>query len=386
MGIYLDHAATTPVLPEAAQMLAEASLRGFGNPSSIHIRGQMAREAMDEARQVTAKALGCLADEIVFTSGGTEANSLALIGACLARQDSGRHLVISAVEHESVRNTAHFLETLGFRVTEIPVDPAGLVDPGDIARALTPETILISVMTVNNIIGTVQPVTEISELARKRKILFHTDAVQAFPNMLVEPGSLGVDLLSLSSHKFRGPKGMGVLYVRKGTPLVPLVRGGHQENGLRAGTENLPGIMALALAIKRSRENLEKAETELRRLRNLLAEDILANLDHVKLNGHSERAAPHIAHFSVDFTDGESLVRNMDHEGVIVSAGSACSSEEGKTSHVLEAIGQSGPLARGTVRFSLSRETTEQEVRDASAVFRNVVVRLRSASAAGRFA
>ncbi|AWR86608.1 cysteine desulfurase family protein [Meiothermus taiwanensis] len=370
--IYLDYAATTPLDPEVRAAM-EGVLEEYGNPSSIHQLGRRARSLLEEGRERLARALGCKPRELVLTSGGSEADALALYGVALAR---GRgHLVSTAVEHSAVLQTLKNLERLGFEVTLLWPDRQGLIYPEQVAEALRPETILVSVMTVNNELGTLYPVRQIAEVCRARGVLLHTDAVQALGTVPCQVETLGADLISLAAHKFYGPKGVGALYVRKGVELFPIIPG-KQEQGYRGGTENLPAVYGQGLAAEKAVARLAEESRRLLALRGRLEARLLA-LPGVVLNGHPTLRSPKHVNVTVQEADGEGLLLNLDLLGVAVSSGSACSSGSLEPSHVLLAIGRSKEEAKASVRFSLGRYTTEAEVDQAAQVFAEAVGRSR---------
>ncbi len=370
--IYLDYAATTPLDPEVRAAM-EGVLEEYGNPSSIHQLGRRARSLLEEGRERLARALGARPREVVLTAGGSEADALALYGAALAR---GRgHLVSTAVEHSAVLQALKNLERLGFEVTLLQPDRQGLIYPEQVAEALRPETILVSVMAVNNELGTLYPVREIAEVCRARGVLLHTDAVQALGTVPCQVETLGADLISLAAHKFYGPKGVGALYVRKGVELFPIIPG-KQEQGYRGGTENLPAVYGQGVAAEKAAARLAEESQRLLALRERLEARLLA-VPGVLLNGHPTLRSPKHVNVTVRGADGEGLLLNLDLLGVAVSSGSACSSGSLEPSHVLLAIGRSKEEARASVRFSLGRYTTEAEVDQAAQAFAEAVGRSR---------
>lgn len=377
--VYLDHGATSPLRKEALEAMLPFLQERYGNPSSLHSPGRKVRTAIERAREETALALGAEPEEIIFTSGGTEANNIAIRGAAQARRGKG-HLLTSSVEHHAVLDVCRELAGEGFEVTLLPVDRYGLVSPETVARALKPETFLISVMMANNEVGTVEPVAEIGALARERGILFHTDAVQAVGQLPVDVSEMKVDLLSLSAHKFNGPKGVGALYVRRDTPLTPLYSGGGQERQLRPGTENVPGIIGLARALTLAVEELPEKSRRLKALRDRLIEGLLAMGDAV-LNGHPSSRLPGNVNVSFNYIEGEALLLGLDLEGVAASSGSACTSGSLEPSHVLMAMGLGLQLARGSLRLTLGRGNSDGCVDYVLAVLAPLVDRLRKMSA-----
>jgi cysteine desulfurase len=378
--IYLDYAATTPTRPEVVQAMLPYYSNAFGNPSSLYSYGLEARQAIEAARNKVAAAIGAKKEEIVFTGGGSEADNLAIKGVAFANGRKGNHIITSVIEHHAVLATCKFLEKRGFKVTYLPVDKYGLVDPEKVRKAIREKTILISIMHANNEIGTIQPIAEIGEIARKAKIYFHTDAVQTIGHIPVDVNELKVDMLAMSAHKFYGPKGVGVLYVRKGTRIVPLINGGEQEMGRRAGTENVPGIVGLGTAIELAGLEMAPEAERLTALRNKLIQGIPERIEKVQLNGHPERRLPNNVNFSVEYIEGESTCLNLDLEGICISTGSACSSAEAKPSHVLLAIGLSPEKARSSLRFTLGRLTTAEDIERVLEVLPRSVARLRAIS------
>ncbi|HKX16914.1 MAG TPA: cysteine desulfurase family protein [bacterium] len=374
--MYLDYAATTPVDPRVLAAILPYFTEHSGNASSMHAFGQEARSAVDRARVEVASQLGARPGEIVFTSGATEADNLAVAGVALAR---GRHVVTSTIEHHAIHESCHFLQERGYEVTMVPVGSSGIIDPDDVRRALRPDTSLISIMAANNEIGTLQPVAEIGAIAREHGVPFHTDATQWVGALPARVNDLKVDLLSLSAHKRYGPKGVGALYVRTGTPLVPLQRGGGHERGRRGGTENVPGIVGLGEALRIAGLEMDGEAERLSALRDRLIAGALA-IPGVALNGDPARRLPNNVNVSIDGTDSQSLVIALDLRGVAVSAGSACSSGTLEASHVLTALGLPPERAASAVRLTLGRPTTAAEVGTALDVLRTVVAQLRRAA------
>jgi cysteine desulfurase len=378
--IYLDYAATTPTDPEVVKAMLPYFGDCFGNPSSAHSFGQEAREAIEKARSNVASLLGANPAEIVFTSGGTESDNLAIKGIAYANRSKGNHIITSAIEHHAVTEPCHFLEKQGFEVTLLPVDRDGRVDPDGVPKAITDRTILISIMHANNEIGTIQPITAIGKIARERGIYLHTDAVQTFGHIPFTVDDLKVDLLSLSAHKLYGPKGMGALYIRKGTRIVPFMHGGEQESKRRASTHNVPGIVGLSKAVEMAREKMDEEMKTQTRLRDRLIEGILERTERSRLNGHPTERLPNNVNVSVEFVEGESMLLGLDMEGIACSTGSACSSGSLDPSHVLLAIGLNHQMAHGSLRFSLGRYTEEKDINRVLEVLPSVVERLRSMS------
>jgi cysteine desulfurase len=378
--IYLDYAATTPVHPEVIKAMLPYFSDAFGNPSSLYSYGLEARQAIEAARNKVAESIGAKNEEIVFTGGGSEADNSAIKGVADANGRMGNHIITSVIEHHAVLVTFKFLEKRGFKVTYLPVDKYGLVDPESVRKAITDKTILISIMHANNEIGTLQPIGEIGKIARKAKIYFHTDAVQTVGHIPVNVNELKVDMLSFSAHKLYGPKGVGVLYIRKGTKVTSLIHGGEQEQGRRAGTENVPGIVGLGKAIELAGLDIANETARLITLRNVLIKGILEKIEHSRLNGHPEQRLPNNVNVSVDFIEGESTCLNLDLEGICISTGSACSSSDAEPSHVLLAIGLSHEQARSSLRFTIGRLTTAEDVERVLEVLPRTVARLRAIS------
>jgi cysteine desulfurase len=359
--IYMDHAATTPVKPEVVSAMEPYFTEYFGNPSSIHYAGQKAARAINEVRENVAELIGADIDrEIIFTSGGTEANNLAIKGIAMALKDKGKHIITSKVEHHAVLETCEFLEDdLGFDVTYLPVDANGMVDPLEIKNAITDGTILISIMMANNEIGTIEPIKRIGEIAQKNNVYFHTDGVQAVGHIPVDVNKLNVDLLSLSAHKFNGPKGVGALYVRKGVKLTPQMSGGAQERNRRASTENVSGIVGLGKAAELAGKRMSEERNRLTELRDKLISGIEDNIDEIVLNGpRGEERLPNNVSFCFRHIEGESILLNLDMNGIAASSGSACTSGSLDPSHVLLSLGLSHEIAHGSLRLSLGINNT----------------------------
>ena len=378
--IYLDHNATTPVHPEVLKIMLPYYTEFFGNPSSVHAFGREARVAVEGAREVVADALGARPSEIYFTSGGTESNNLAVQGAVYAYRCRGNHIITTQVEHHAILHTCRYLEQCGYAVTYLPVDRYGMVDPDEVYRAITDRTVLLSVMHANNEVGTVQPIQEIGRIAREKGVLFHTDAVQTFGKGPVEVDDLGVDLLSLSAHKIYGPKGIGVLYVRQGVEITPIVHGGSHEGNRRAGTEYVPGIVGLGKAVQIARADMEVEARRERDLRDKLEKAIIEEIEGVYLNGHPAERMPGTLNLSFEGIEGEALILSLDLEGIAVSSGSACMAGIEDPSHVLLAMGLDPSLAGSSVRFGFGRSNTAEEVACVLQVLGSIVRRLRDIS------
>lgn len=378
--IYLDHAATTPVDADVLDAMLPFFRERFGNPSSGHWPGQAALDAVESARRRVAGLFHAGPQEIVFTSGGTEADNLALRGVARALRDRGRHVIVSSVEHSAVLQSTAFLEESGWEVTRLPVDETGRIDPDEAEKAIRPDTVLISVMTANNEVGTIQPLEEIGSLARERGIPFHTDAVQGVGYLKMDVRSLPVDLITISAHKIYGPKGAGALYIREGTPLSSIMRGGGHEKGRRSGTHNVPGIVGLGAACENLIRSRDKDAERIKVLRDRLQNELLNRLDSIRINGDLDHRLPGILHLTVAGVDGEALLRHLDVEGVAASSGSACSYASGRMSHVLKAMGRTAEEAEGSLRLSLGKHTTEQDISEAAGRIEKVAGHLRSLS------
>ncbi|APC08852.1 cysteine desulfurase NifS [Neomoorella thermoacetica] len=379
--VYLDHSATTPVRPEVLEaMLPFLKDEAFGNPSTVYSYGREAKKALEEAREKVANLIGARPEEIFFTSGGTEADNLALIGTAAANEKKGRHIITSSIEHHAVLHTAQYLLRHGFKVTFLPVTPEGLVRVEDVEKAITDETILISIMHVNNEVGTIQPIKEIGKLARERGIIFHTDAVQSVGKLPVNVDELGVDLLSASGHKIYGPKGIGCLYIRKGTKINPILYGGAQERKRRPGTENMPGIVGFGRAAELAGQELESEMERLQALRDKLIDGILTRIEDVQLNGDPRQRVATNANFSFRYCEGESILLSLDMKGICASSGSACTSGSLDPSHVLLAMGIPHEVAHGSVRMTLGRENKEEDIDYVLEVMPEIIARLRSMS------
>jgi len=378
--IYLDYNATTPLLPEALEAMLPYLKGSFGNPSSYHQPGREAKAAVARARTVVAGLLGAKPGEIIFTAGGTEADNLAIKGVAGALKDKGRHIITSAIEHHAVLKTCAALEKEGFSVTYLPVDSNGLVNPADVCRHIRPDTILISVMHANNESGVLQPIYEIGAAARKGGVLFHTDAVQSFGKVAVSLSSLPVDLLSVSSHKIYGPKGAGALFVRNGTPIIPLVAGGHHEQGLRAGTENVAAIVGFAEAASQTIAGLEHEGKRLSELRDYFEEKVQKAIPGVTINSTGTQRVPNTSSISFTSVESESILLHLDLRGIYASAGSACTTGSPEPSHVLQAMGIPQHDAQGTLRFSLGKMTTKEDLDTTVGALESIVEKLRMIS------
>ncbi|MFC2024128.1 cysteine desulfurase NifS [Chloroflexota bacterium] len=377
--IYLDHAATTPAHPKVVKAMLPYFSDEFANPSGLYSCAHEAKAAIEAARRQVAALIGATAEEIFFTSTGTEADNFALKGIAYGAPKKN-HVITTTIEHHAIMETSRFLEKRGVKVTYLPVNGYGLVDPDIVKKAITPSTTLISVMAANNEIGTTEPIAEIGKIAREAGVYLHTDAVQVVGHLPVSVGELNVDLLSMSAHKLYGPKGVGALYIRKGTRITPFQHGGGQERERRAGTENVPGIVGFGKAAELARQEMGPEIARLVPLRDRLIKGILKGIDHCRLNGHPTKRLPNNVSVSIDFVEGESLCLGLDGEGICASTGSACSSGSGQPSHVLQAIGLTRERAHGCLRFSLGRQTTEVEIAQTLATLSRIVARLRAMS------
>ena len=379
--IYLDYAATTPTHPDVVKAMLPYFGEVFGNPSGIYADGQEAKGTIEETRAKLADFIGARSsEEIVFTSGGTEADNFALKGVAYANESRGNHIITSSIEHHAVIETCKFLEGRGFSVTYIPVDEYGLVDPDDVKKAISGKTVLISVMHANNEIGTIEPIAEIGRIAREAGVYFHTDAVQTTGHIPLDVNELEVDLLSMSAHKLYGPKGIGALYIRKGTKLVSFMHGGGQERRRRASTENVPGIVGFGEAVELATREMSEEAERLTRLRDRLIKGLLERIDHARLNGHPLKRLPNNVNMSVDFVEGESMCLNLDLEGISVSTGSACSSASLEPSHVLLALALTHEQAHGSLRFTMGKWTAEDDIERVLDVLPRIVAKLRAMS------
>ena len=378
--IYLDHAATTYVKPEVFEAMKPYFCEHFGNASSIYSLGRESKKAIEEAREKVAKALVAEAREIYFTGSGSEADNWAIKGVAAANKKKGNHIITSAIEHPAIMNACKYLQGEGFEVTYLPVDSDGMVSLEDLKKAVKDTTILISIMFANNEIGTIQPIQEIGAFAREKGILFHTDAVQAIGNVAIDVQKMNIDLLSLSGHKFYGPKGVGALYIRKGVKIASFMHGGAQERGKRASTENLPGIIGLGRAIELAMENMEAYNKKLIDLREKTIEGLMARIPYIRLNGHRTNRLPGNLNISFEFIEGESLLLMLDMMGVCGSSGSACSSGSLDPSHVLMAIGLPHEIAHGSLRLTFGEENTLEDVDYILEEIPKIVSRLRDMS------
>ena len=378
--IYFDHAATTPVKPEVVEAMLPYFTEKFGNASSVYSIGRESKKAIEEARDQVAMALGAQSREIFFTGSGTEADNWAIKGFAYTNKAKGNHIITTAIEHHAVLHTCQYLESEGFEVTYLPVDENGLVSPEQVRDAIKPNTILITVMFANNEIGTIQPIAEIGKIAREKGVCFHTDAVQAIGNVRINVVDMNIDMLSLSSHKFYGPKGVGALYVRKGMKVTSYLHGGAQERGRRASTENIAGIVGLGRAIQIANNNLDEHNKKVLELRERAINEITNKIPFVKLNGHRESRLPGNVNFSFEFIEGESLLLMLDMKGIAASSGSACTSGSLDPSHVLLAIGLPHEIAHGSLRLTFGEYNSHEDIDYLMEVLPGIVERLREMS------
>ena len=382
--IYMDYAATTPVRPEVLEAMMPYFVNAYGNPSSLYSIAQEARRAVDESRETVANVLSCRPSEIVFTSGGSESDNTALKSAAMALKGTGNHIITTGIEHHAILHTCDFLEDMGFDITYVPVDSYGSVDPAMISSLITDKTILVSIMMANNEIGTIEPISAISKEIKlraqelKRTIVFHTDAVQAAGLLDIDVNLLGVVMLSLSAHKFYGPKGVGVLYVRRGTPFAAQQMGGAQERQRRAGTENVPGIVGTSMALKLISEEREYNANHCRVLRDKLIDGILGSIEKVRLNGHPSERLPNNVNISIEGVEGETILLGLDFAGISASSGSACTSGSIEPSHVLLGLGLPSEIAQGSLRITIGKYTTVEDVEYLLKILPDLVERLRS--------
>lgn len=378
--IYMDHIAATPVDPRVVTAMLPYIKDKFANPQSLHSAGQEVLAAVEEAREKVAGLIQAQPEEIYFTASGSESNNFALKGLALAYQSHGKHIVTSAIEHQSILNSAKFLEKLGFKFSYIPVDKWGMVDPQQVKKAITKDTILVSIMWANSEVGTIQPIADIGEICQEHEVLFHSDGVAAVGNIPVDVLAARVDALSLTASQFYGPKGSAALYIRKGVRIIPFIDGGIQEKGRRAGTENVAGIVGLGKAAELAQKELNPRQAEILPLRDKLLKNLPQAVEHVKVTGHPDKRLPYHASFCIEFVEGESMLLNLDMKGIAVSSGSACTSKALKASHVLLAMGIDHALAQGSIVFSLIKDNRSEEVEYILEVFPPIIERLRQMS------
>ena len=383
-SVYLDYAATTPVMPGIVEAINPYFSSVFGNPSSIHSLGREARQATEKARGQVASLLNAENDEIVFTSSGTEADNLALLGVVFANRNRGNHIITSSIEHPAILRTCKYLEKLGIEVTYLPVDRFGIIDPDDVKKAITPKTILISLMYANNEIGTLEPIAEISKTARDSGVYIHTDAVQAVGHLPLDVRTLGIDLLSLSGHKLYGPKGIGALFIKKGTVIDPILHGGGQEQQKRAGTENVPGIIGLGCASEQAITDIENENKRTSNLRDKFISSLLSEVDDCRLNGHPSCRLPNNINVSIKSIEGKTLCNYLEKNGIYASYSSACSATNLSPSHVLLATGLSRQEAYGSIRFSLGKWTCEQDIEYVMEILPSIVEDMVDGRLSGR--
>lgn len=378
--IYLDHNATTPVHPEVLEAMLPFYKDGFGNASSIHSFGREAKVALEESREKVAKFLNADPLEIYFTSGGTESDNLAAKGVAWANKKKGNHIITSQIEHHAVLESCKFLEKEGYEITYLPVDKYGLVDHEELKKSIKKESVLVSIMHANNEMGTIQPIAELAGLAKEKGVYFHTDAVQSTGKMKIDVNELNVDMLSLSAHKFYGPKGVGALYIRRGVRLTPLAHGGHHEKSRRAGTENVPGIVGLAKALEIAHADMQEEERRLKSLTETFFKKVTERIPDVFMNGHPVLRIPNTMNLSFKGVEGESIILNLDLKGIGVASGSACTSGSLEPSHVLSAMGVPGDLAQSSLRFSFGRSNTIDDVNYVVEVLPEIISKLRAMS------
>lgn len=378
--VYLDNAATTALSPRVLEAMLPYFTQHYGNPSSVHAFGREAKQGLDKARDQVAKALHCDPSEVIFTGCGTESDNTVLLGVAQRYRNKGKHIITTNVEHHAILHTCEYLEKQGYSVTYLPVDQDGLVTAEQVAAAIRPDTILVSIMFANNEVGTIMPIQEIGAVCKEKGVLFHTDAVQAVGHIPVDVQAMHIDMLSLSAHKFHGPKGVGALYCRKGIRLPSYIMGGAQEKGRRAGTENVAGIVGLGAAIQLATEQLEENRAKMTALRDRLMTGIQARISEVKLNGHPTNRLPNNVNFSFKYIEGESILLMLDMNGIAASSGSACTSGSLDPSHVLLALGLPHEIAHGSVRLTLGDETTAEDIDYTIDVLEKTVARLRAMS------
>lgn len=379
--VYLDHSATSPVLPEVREAMIPYLEDIFGNPSSMHDWGDPSREAMEKSREQVAGFIGAAdPEEIVFTSSGTESNNFAIKGLAAAQQNKGKHIIISSIEHFSVMNSARSMEKAGFQLTTVPVDKKGTVDPEEVAKSIRPDTVLVSIMYANGEVGTIEPIQEISKITREKKIVFHTDAVAACGSIPVNVKELGVDALSLAGNQFYGPKGSGALWVRRGVRIIPLLDGGIQEGGRRAGTEDVPAIVGMGKAAELAAINLPDRARKLMQMRDKLIRELPSKIGHMIVTGDTEKRLPGLASFCVEFIEGEAMLMMLNSKGIAVSSGSSCTSRALKASHVLTAMGLPHEIAQGSILFTVGIENVQEDTDYVLEVMPPIVQRLREMS------
>jgi cysteine desulfurase len=378
--VYFDNAATTPLIPEVREAMLPYLNEIYGNPLSLHTWGDTAREAVDEAREQVAGLIRANPEEIIFTGSGSESNNLAVKGLAMAKKDKGKHIVISEIEHFSVMNSAKTMEKLGFNLSYVPVDKHGVIDPEDVRKAITTDTILVSIMQANGEIGTIEPIKEIAAITREKEVLFHTDAIATAGNIPVDVNELGVDALSLAGNQFYGPKGIGALWIKQGVRIMPLIDGGIQEGGRRAGTENVPAIVGLGKAAELAKAEIPSRMKNISKIRDRLIKELPGKIGHIVVTGHPENRTPQNASFCVEFIEGESMLMLLDSKGIGVTSGSACTSRALKASHVLIAMGLPHEIAQGSLLISPGIYSTNEDVDYLLEVMPPIVEKLRQMS------
>ncbi|GJQ58881.1 MAG: cysteine desulfurase [Candidatus Scalindua sp. AMX11] len=378
--IYLDHASCTPIHPSVIEAMVETIKNCYGNPSNLHHFGQTTNRVVKDCREKVASLISANADEIIFTASGSEANNFAIKGLAMANQKKGKHIVTSQIEHFSILNPLKRLEKMGFTVTQIPVDKYGMINPGDVKKAITPETILVSIMHANTEVGTIEPIEEIGKIVKEHEILFHVDAVASTGVIPVNVNTMKADALSLASNQFYGPPGIGALFLKQRTRIVPFIEGGVQEGGRRAGTENLPGIVGMGKAAELAKREMETRAMHIKPLRDKLLESLAERIDHLHVNGHPEKRLPGNANVSLEYIEGESILLFLDMKGIAVSSGSACTSRSLKSSHVLGAMGVDDAVAQGSILFSLGIDNSEEHIEYVIETLPPIVKRLREMS------
>jgi cysteine desulfurase len=378
--IYFDHAATTPVRKEVLEAMLPYFNQKFGNPSSIYSLGRESKKAIEEARETISRVIGAQPREVFFTGSGTEADNWAVKGTAYANMQKGRHIITTAIEHHAVLHACQYLENDGFEVTYLPVDQDGLVTAEQVKAAIRPDTTLVTIMFANNEIGTIQPIAEIGKVTREKGVYFHTDAVQAMGNLNINVSDLNIDMLSMSAHKFYGPKGVGALYINKGVKITSFIHGGAQERGRRASTENVASIVGMSKALEIAAENMEQYNKKLVALRDRTIKEIQERIPFIKLNGHREKRLPGNVNFSFEFIEGESLLLMLDMKGIAASSGSACTSGSLDPSHVLLAIGLPHELAHGSLRITFGEDNTDKDIDYLLDILPSIVQRLREMS------
>jgi cysteine desulfurase len=378
--IYMDYAATTPVHPDVVSAMQPYFSEYFGNASSIHSFGLEAKKGIDKSREIIADFIGARPEEILFTSGGTESDNFALKGTADIWESHKKHIISSAIEHHAVLESCHYLERSGFKLTILPVDKFGLVNPDDVKKAITPDTFLVTIMQASNEVGSIQPIAEIGKITREAGVYLHTDAVQTFGHLPINVQNMNVDLLSISGHKLYGPKGIGVLYIRKGTKILPFLHGGGQEDGRRGGTYNTPGIVGLGKAVEIAKNELAEESARITALRERLIKGLLSKIEYTKLNGHPSVRLPNNINVSLAYVEGEATLLSLDLAGISASTGSACSSESSEPSHVLSAMSVPAEEARCSMRFSLGKWTKESDVDTLLNILPGIIAKLRAMS------